>query len=722
MKLLNPDYSQLRRYLYFQEIKQDWLKLLAKKYVQFLVKKSNNQKTVQAKIQAIKQFSFYLTKKNIEQVDSLTREVIIEYELFRSTQIKAAKAELNVLRQFWEIVNEYQWLDVINIVEEFNYILGKIPQSDFESDIWKIELLFPNKRKTVARKNIIFRNIKQEWLKLLVKKYIKYLAKEKNNYYYQYPLLVLNTFNNLSNYLRQKNINEDNWLVAEVITNFISFRKSQVSRSNLNKDLAYLSNFFKIAHRYQWLNVPSGIMINEEDIKEQISQNNEIDFEADIWDLSLVHPNHNPRDIKTISFKKINQDWLKLLLKKYVNYLIQLEKSPSSISHILNTFNKLSCYLIKQDLNQDNWLTREVIVNFIFLLSNQVGATAIQNHLGNLSIFFETAHRFEWLDIPLRIIRSEDYPQTKPRKNQDIPETVFKQINDNLHKLPDKYSRMWMVAYFCGMRISELQLCPLNCLQQNSKGQWSISFKRPKNKDYHTLPISRELAKVIQEQQEETKIFKGENFEFLFYGTTKKSVFSSSNLARAINRLIEGEDIKDDNGKLWKFTAHQLRNTRATYLFETGHQMAIVSKWLGHKHSLTTQRYINENIALRKETAKVQQELTNIRGESVPWESLPKTLQDNPNSHTIAIQNHINTLIYGFCGLPLDQQCPHPKACYSCASFVARKALLPDYIKIRNQLRDKQSQAEEEHQTTLIDQYQQEAERLDIIINSFRGK
>jgi hypothetical protein len=85
------------------------------------------------------------------------------------------------------------------------------------------------------------------------------------------------------------------------------------------------------------------------------------------------------------------------------------------------------------------------------------------------------------------------------------------------------------------------------------------------------------------------------------------------------------------------------------------------------------------------------------------------------------IPNHINTLIYGFCGLPLDQQCPHPKACYSCPSFVARKELLPDYIKIRNELRDKQSLAEQEHQTTLSDQYQQEADRLDIIINSFGG-
>jgi integrase len=725
LKLLNPDYPQARRYVYFQQIKQDWLKLLAKKYVHFLVKNQNSQKTIHLKINSIKQLSLYFTQKNFEEINTFSKEVIVDYELLRSSQIRNTREELNLLRQFFETIQSNKWLDVVNIVNDFNQILGNIPQADFESDLWNIELLFPNQKKTIARTNISFRNIKQDWLKLLLKKYIKYLAQTPNNYNYQYHNLFLNTFNHLSNYLKHNNINQDSWLRQKVITDFISFRKTQVKHSSLNKDITSLNNFFKIAHKYQWLDIPVGIMINEDALKGKVCQSPEIpltDFDGDIWDLSLLHPNHNARDIKTISFHKIQQDWLKLLLKKHLKYLLEIEKSPSTISHVLTTFINLSSYLTKQGINRDNWLTREVVIDFIFTMSSKFVATTIQAHLGNLSNFFETAHQSEWLDVPLGIIRSEDYPKTPPRKNQDIPENVFKQINDNLHKLPDKYSRMWMVGYFCGMRISELQLCSLNCLKQNSKGEWSITFKRPKTKDDHTLPISRELAKVIQEQQEETKIFKGDNFDFLFYGTTAKNVLSNKNLATAINRLIKEENIRDDNGKLWHFSAHQLRNTRATYLFETGHQMAIISQWLGHKHWITTQGYINENVALRKETAKVQLELTNIRGESVVWESLPKTLQNNPNSHTIDIPNHINTLIYGFCGLPLDQQCPHPKACYSCPSFVARKELLPEYIKIYNELRDKQSLAEQEQQATLSDQFQQEADRLELIINTFGGK
>lgn len=172
---------------------------------------------------------------------------------------------------------------------------------------------------------------------------------------------------------------------------------------------------------------------------------------------------------------------------------------------------------------------------------------------------------------------------------------------------------MWIICYFCGMRISELQLCPLDCIQQNNKGQWSITFWQKKTKSYHTLPISRELAQVIQQQQQDTKKVKSEDFKYLFYGKIV-DVFHCDTLKKTINKLIKTEDIRDDNGKLWHFTNHQLRNTRATYLFETGHEMAVVSKWLGHQEWRTTQKYVRVgDNTLREETAKVQAQLTGLK-------------------------------------------------------------------------------------------------------------
>lgn len=440
-------------------------------------------------------------------------------------------------------------------------------------------------------------------------------------------------------------------------------------------------------------------------------------FENDIWDLRALIPQLDKTDPFTLSFLKIKQNWLKTVFKKYIQYLISIGKSPSYLSTYNTLFNNVSLFLNKHDIQETDWADRRNILQYISYRSTQIKSSSIVSELSALKIFFELASIHQLIDAPPGIIKNEDFPKLKPATSNDIPKIVFDKINSNLDSLSDKIARAWMICYFCGMRISELRLCPLDCIKQDNKGQWSITFWRKKVKDFHTLPISRELAQVIQEQQKETKKAKGQDDEYLFSNLHKTA------LADAINKLINQKDIRDDNGKLWHFTNHQLRDTRATYLFETGHEMAIVNKWLGHKRWGTTQKYIHvKDNTLREETAKVQAQLTNIRGEFVAWESLPKTLQENPAAHTIAIpEDHINTPIYGFCGLALDKDCPHWKACYTCRSFVARKELLPDYIKIRDRLRDKQSVAEERGQTALIDQFKQQADSLDVIVHSFGG-
>lgn len=50
---------------------------------------------------------------------------------------------------------------------------------------------------------------------------------------------------------------------------------------------------------------------------------------------------------------------------------------------------------------------------------------------------------------------------------------------------------------------------------------------------------------------------------------------------------------------------------------------------------------------------------------------------------------------------------------------MARRELLPDYIKVRDLLREKQVRAEEKGETALIDQFKQQADSLDTVIVSF---
>lgn len=459
-------------------------------------------------------------------------------------------------------------------------------------------------------------------------------------------------------------------------------------------------------------------------------------FEDDLWDIRALKPIEANEKIITINFEQIKSAWLKKIIKQYIKQeLLASDAASRATGRILHL--RSFCFYIENQTNIKNieQINREVILNFLNIFCQGKSNNYIQHMLGTLRDFFNKGNLHGWFKVTEHLIRNEDYPKWKKGKPKDIPTKVLEQIENNLHQLPDPVARMWMVGFFCAMRISELQLCTLDCLKQDSRGRWFITFYRRKNKDYHTLPVSRESAQIIQQQQEYIRQLFGSSFNYLFchYVELSKDDVNQSNLipvekfvdddilSRCINCLIKAENIRDDNGKLWHFTNRQLRDTRLTYLFETGHEFTVVSKWAGHKKFETTQKYVHvKDHTLREETASIQAALLNIRGEPLNPKDLPETLQSNPNAHTLAIpDDHINTPIYGYCGLSLDSDCPHWKACYTCPSFVACQELLPDYIKVRDLLRDKQTRAEEKGETALIDQFKQQADSLDTVIASF---
>lgn len=466
------------------------------------------------------------------------------------------------------------------------------------------------------------------------------------------------------------------------------------------------------------------------------NQNKKFDFHDDVWIVKQLFVSVADNEIITqLNFSSIKTEWFKNIVKRYIRQKAVTGNSVAYSSTKLRILRHLSNLLDERQIHNIESISRELIFDFISKLGKGKSNKTVVEYWSNLKDFFDTGNIHGWFKVSEHLITVNDYPKYSTGKPNDIPSNVLKQIEDNLHQLPDPIATMWIVGYFCAMRISEIQLCQLDCLTQDSRGRWNITFWRKKTKDWHTLPISRDLTQVIQEQQNYIKELFGESFNYLFcdFLQFSKQDFRQPNmipeprcvrhhiLSDCINSLIESENIKDDNGKLWHFTNHQLRDTRLTYLFETGHEFTVVSKWAGHKKHYTTQKYVHvKDHTLREETASIQAALLNIRGELLNPKDLPETLQSNPNAHTLAIpDDHINTPIYGYCGLSLDSDCPHWKACYTCPSFVARRELLPDYIKVRDLLRDKQTRAEEKGETALIDQFKQQADSLDTVIASF---
>jgi hypothetical protein len=122
-------------------------------------------------------------------------------------------------------------------------------------------------------------------------------------------------------------------------------------------------------------------------------------------------------------------------------------------------------------------------------------------------------------------------------------------------------------------------------------------------------------------------------------------------------------------------TPHQFRHTLATRLVNNEVPLDIVRRLLDHNSPEMTARYAQiKDQTLRREWERYQQRI-NIRGEVVALDP------DGPMSDAAWAKENLarakQTLPSGYCGLPLQQSCPHPNACLTCDHFLTTEEFLP---------------------------------------------
>ena len=459
-------------------------------------------------------------------------------------------------------------------------------------------------------------------------------------------------------------------------------------------------------------------------------------FEEDKWDLRAISPNFDKRDkpYYIANFTLISQEWLKEKIKNYILYLAQANSSFGTISLRLSALRSFSNYINSLDICSFNDINRFLVLDY---LSKEKKVT--KTKLGSLRDFFFIGTVKGWFNIDQDIIKDEDYPKRRRGNPEPLSDIVREQIEQNLHKLPDFIARMWIICFFAAMRPSELALLKQDCLVQEGE-HWKLVWQRKKSNDYHEVPISRTIAKVVQEQLSYIQNLWGHEWNYLFchYHNISSSDSSQPNLEpfkrilpssqenpllACIRTLIKDLDIQDENGQPAKFKAKFLRPTRLTQLFEQGHDLAVVSAWAGHKHFATTSTYYTKVSCdlIEQEAGHIQKALVNSEGHRLPYESFPKSFWEKPQAHKLELSGtHINTPIYGYCGLDLDQDCHKFRACYTCGNFVATPEKLPQYVKTRNELRGKQSKALAAGQDVLVEQFGTQADQLDKIIASLQ--
>jgi len=390
------------------------------------------------------------------------------------------------------------------------------------------------------------------------------------------------------------------------------------------------------------------------------------EYEREIWDLRHLGLNCNPAisDYK-LNFIHLQQPWLLAAGKAFMRYSLACYSTKTCHCR-LAALTPFSTFLTEHypDL-EPNELNRAVLVEYLSYLSGSgLAATTWAHHLVHLRVFLELCSQESWAGVPdKRLIYDEDFPSRTQWQPRFIPAEVLEQLNQCLDKFPPPLNSMVYLLRECGMRISELLTLSLDCLSQDANGDWFMRYYQYKLNKEHTIPISREVAEVVQQQQLKVRAKWESNLTILF-PNSKGRCFKERSFFKALNRAGCTNNIRAGDGQLYRFQAHQFRHTLATQMINNGVPQHIIQRFLGHESPEMTMHYAHiHDQTLKEEYFRFQGQMVNAAGQVVKHESDVNA----PDLQWLKKNILAQVLPNGYCVLPIMAgPCPHANACLTC--------------------------------------------------------
>lgn len=456
------------------------------------------------------------------------------------------------------------------------------------------------------------------------------------------------------------------------------------------------------------------------------------EYEKDIWDIRNlgIQPAASKSCYK-LNFTNINQPWFLKAAKSYIRYSLNIYSYANTCNRLI-AVKHFSLFLDAKNPGLfPSQINRSIVVDFLAYIKDLgIKRKTTADYLGWVKNFLELCVRENWADVPDKtLFYREDFPSEEKHLPRYIPQEVVEQLNKYLEELPEPLMRMVLVLQEAGMRISELCLLNLNCLLQDASGDWFLLYYQSKMRKEHTIPISRVLVAVIQEQQSFIKTFLPE-YNYLFCsrkGGAKEYIpvprpIKIDAFIDAINRLAETYDIKDALGNRWHFQTHQFRHTVGTSMINNGVPIHIVKRYLGHESFDMTMRYAHiHNQTLKQEIVKFHNRTVDVTGNVIEFD------KSNPVNDAELQWFKKNVLAQalpnGTCALPTPtKECPHANACLTCTHFRTTIEFLDQHKEQLQQTEKLIEKANENGWIRQLEMNERVANNLRNIINSLEAE
>ena len=411
-------------------------------------------------------------------------------------------------------------------------------------------------------------------------------------------------------------------------------------------------------------------------IAEELDPRNE--YDKDVWNLRRLGIAGRPSvPINYLTFTRITQPWLREAIKRYCQHTL-VRGAASSCHEWIIVAAQFSEYLAETHPELiGSGMHRMVLLGFVPFLERAGYATNRRySMLIHLRTILEHCGREGWGDLPNRVLLyRQDLPARTAGLPRFIPDEVVRALNAHLDDLPEDQQRMLLLIQEVGLRGSELCEAPFDCLLQDNDGDYFFLYYQGKMRKEHHVPISRELARAVKEQQAYMRDrFPGQAARYLFM-TRRGQLYKRGSLAVIINSVAHRHDVRGPDGQRFWFRSHGFRHRVGTSMINNGVPQHIVQRFLGHESPQMTSVYAHiMDSTLKRAIEEYRAKKVDISGAVVP--DVGATVPDD----ALVLKRNVQAqaLPNGQCHLPVQAgPCPHANACLTCGHFRSTVRFLP---------------------------------------------
>jgi integrase len=444
------------------------------------------------------------------------------------------------------------------------------------------------------------------------------------------------------------------------------------------------------------------------------------EFPRDVWQLRrLGYPGN-----QTLDFTVIPQPWLRDLVRRWLRWRMGTGLHLEVARRGLRSMARFARFCDRIGVTGLAAVDRTVIEAYLAGLHAELAGRQRHNdQIGQLNAFLHAARQHRWDDsLPATaLIFPDDYPKRAERLPRALAEHVMAQVEhpDNLGRWASPaYRLVTLILIRAGLRVTDALRLEHDCVVADAAAAPYLRYVNHKMKRQALVPIDEELRELISEQQRrvaEAIV----NPAWLFPRPTKNpdgaAPTASGTYRLALYRWLQHCEIRDEHGRPVHFTPHQWRHTLGTRLINRDVPQEVVRRILDHDSAQMTGHYARLHDSTVRRHWEAARKI-DIAGNTVNLDA------DGPLAEATWASQRLGqatqALPNGYCGLPVQQSCPHANACLTCPMFLTTAQFLPQHRAQRQQALQVISAAEARGQARLAEMNRQVLANLDRIITA----